>query len=437
MITRGSSVLFLPMVLMILFVSGCGDDPTTTQPGDDALARAIFEGSFDGESFVLQRIEDPRSGVALDLVATDIRFPATGLLRIEVDVALRNTSRSTVYGPVRVFLGSFRPEGVMVTNSDDQLIDATAVDIVPDPNWPYPHFFGYAAAELGEDLMLAGGETSQPRTWQFVLPDLTGFSFGSEAWVGTVPGLATLGGTVFLDRNRDGIFQPDEPVAPFGANGVMVRFPGGRTEVARTDELGRWRILVDVAGIYDVHFLPPPTLNFAPVCLTTPDPLRVVIPTGPAGGLVSFSRADIGIDPEICPPPPGDGLRVQLFRGPADSVETDHFLLRAARLVREAPIDGQPGFEGLQIEIGYSGCSPGHPVRLFAGVPFMESAPPRTWLRISHDDRGELCDAYWEETLVFDLAPLRRYQREMYGNVGPLVLVLATPDGQQMRFELP
>ena len=434
------SVLFLPIALSLLLFTGCGDDPTGNSATNDDLARVVFEGNFDGEEMVLQRITDPRAGVMLDLVATDVRFLDTALIRMEVDVALRNASNSPLFGPVRVFLGSFVPQGVVVENSDDLVIDSAVSANSAVEGRPYPHYFEYGEAELGDDeLMLGPGETSGARTWRFVLPELAGFSFGSEAWVGVQPVGSRIAGTVFLDRNRDGLYQLGEPVNPFGASdqsGVMVTFPNGRSEGARIDELGRWSLPVSEPGIYEVRYLPPPTL-FAPICLTTADPLRVVLAMGPNGNVIGFRQANIGIDPEPCFTPPGGRHRVELTREPADSIETDHFLLVSAQLVRGNTSPAPNARLGLEIKVGYSGCGPDHPIRLFAGADFMESDPPQTWLRISHDDLGEMCDAYFEETLVFDLTPLRNRYFDLYGSYGPMVLVLATPDGQELRFELP
>lgn len=438
-----SSVLFLPIALSLLLFAlllvGCGDDPTGSQVIDDGIARVAFEGNFDGEEMVLQRITDPRTGLALDLVAKDVRYLDTALIRIEVDVALRNASNTPVFGPVMVFLGSFVPEGVGVENSDDPLVDG-AMARIPFDGRPYPHYFEYSEAELGDDeLMLGPGETSGTRTWRFVLPELAGFSFGSEAWVGTQPTGARIAGTVFLDSDRDGSFDPDEPVHPFGGAGndaVAVRLPRGVTVVARVDEAGRWSIPANAPGIYEAHYLPPPTL-FAPICFTTADPLRVVLGTGPDGNLVSFLHADIGIDPENCFGPPPSGSRVQLTQSPPDSIATDAFQLISAQIVNRRVDPAGNRILGLEIRVGYSGCSPDHPLALFAGADFMESSPPQTWLRISHDDRGELCDAYFEDSRVFDLSPLRNRFFELYGSYGPMVLVLTTPDGQQLRFELP
>lgn len=434
-----SSVLFLPIALSLLLFAGCGDDPTGSPAIDDGIARVAFEGSFDGEELVLQRITDPRTGLALDLVAKDVRYLDTALIRIEVDVALRNASNTPLFGPVMVFLGSFVPEGVAVENSDDLLVDSMAAS-VPFEGAPFPHYFEYGEAELGDDeLMLGPGETSGTRTWRFVLPELAGFSFGSEAWVGTQPVGARIAGTVFLDADRDGFFDPGEPVDPFGPAGhaaVAVRFPRGQVVTARIDERGRWSVPVNAPGIYEVRYLPPPTL-FAPICFTTADPLNVVLGTGPDGNLVGFLHADIGIDPEPCFPPPPGGSAVQLTQAPPDSIPTDHFLLLGARIVDGRPVPAANSITGLEIRVGYSGCSPDHPLALFAGADFMESNPPQTWLRISHDDRGELCDAYFEDTRVFDLSPLRNRYFELYGSYGPMVLVLTTPDGQQRRFELP
>ena len=439
MFVSRSPVLFLPLSLILLLglsLTGCSDDPTgASDPASDE-ARVTFDGRYEDGEVVLQRISGPE-GVALDLVATDIRVGSGAGPVVEVDVALRNASARGLFGPVRVFLGRFVPTDVVLMNGDEQLVDPPNGDPLPGADWPYPHFFVYAE-ELGDDgMMLGPGETSDPRTWRFEVPDLGGFSFGSEAQVGLTPDRPMIGGLVFEDTDRDGLFDPNEPVAPFGRTGLIVQFPSGRMESTRTDDFGRWRLPLTETGIHRVTWLPPPTLQFAPLCLTTPNPLQVVIVAGADGGPRSFLDADFGIDPEPCLPP-APTSRVQLFSGPADSLRSDPYTFIDAIYTIGDPIspDGVAS-EYLEVTIGFSGCGPDHPVALFAGADFMESQPPQTWLRIVHDDRDELCDAWFEETRAFDLAPLRRRQLELYGTPGPLILVLETFDGQTVRFELP
>ncbi len=169
--------------------------------------------------------------------------------------------------------------------------------------------------------------------------------------------------------------------------------------------------------------LPPDEEPRVVVCVTTPNPLEVLIPTGPGGEPLRFEHADFGValGPCVAPRVP---LLTMTDRQPED-IEQDPYALMGARL--DADI--------LTLRVGISGCSPDHPFTLYASRHFMESNPVQTWALLAHDDRGELCDAWFERTLQFDLSPLRAEHIRAYGAPGVVLVRFRDFQGTETRFE--
>lgn len=423
--------------LLTVALFGCDGGPSSSSPpGGDAAVD--FNGSFDGDEVVLERVvNDTANGrVVIELVAQRVEyFPSSG--RVEIDVALRNDSEIAVGLPALVFLGDFSPEGTAVINSDNQLIDLPP-DVIP-PAGPYPDWFDYAGT-FGNDGILAAGEISDTRTWMVAVAGEGSFSFGAHVQVGTDPERATISGRVFFDENWNGQFDDNE--IPFAAGWVELVGPDGTMQRTRVMDGGLWKLAIRSAGLYTARFISPPTLAanapFVPWCETTPNPLEIVIVAGPDGEAVSFAQANFGLASYPCHPP-SDGV-VNLTSEPASSIETDHYrLLGAQILASPGPADVLPPTTWfLEVRVGFSGCSDDHPILAWAGQDFMESAPPRTWLRLEHDDRDELCDAYFEQTRLFDLSPLVDHFLEVYGGETPhFILELEGPNGESYQLSVP
>jgi hypothetical protein len=105
---------------------------------------------------------------------------------------------------------------------------------------------------------------------------------------------------------------------------------------------------------------------------------------------------------------------IEFSEKPPLEIPSDHFALL------EVGLRGQV----LHARVGFSGCSPDHPFRLVMSGGFQESNPVSAQIVLSHDARGEMCDAYFEEVRGFDLGPLVARYREHYGRVDPIRLVL-------------
>jgi hypothetical protein len=174
-------------------------------------------------------------------------------------------------------------------------------------------------------------------------------------------------------------------------------------------------------GLYTLTYIPPPTLApFAPIVFTTPNPLEVLLPPGPDGLPTPFLDANFGVHSPNAP----IGLVKITDRNPAD-IPTDPYHLGSAQL---------RGTILILDELGFSGCSGGHPFDLYMAGGFAESNPVQATLVLSHDDLGELCDAYFEERRYFELAPIVALYREMYDGGEGIRLRLVTPGGTRELF---
>jgi len=107
-------------------------------------------------------------------------------------------------------------------------------------------------------------------------------------------------------------------------------------------------------------------------------------------------------------------------------IPQDPYVLRSIRL------DGWV----LSLDVGFSGCSPDHPLVLHAGRSFMESWPVQTWLLLAHDDLDEPCDAAFQRTLQFDLRPIQEEHVRAYGSPGRVRLQFRDFQGTLHTLEL-
>jgi len=275
-------------------------------------------------------------------------------------------------------------------------------------------WFDYQNA-LGDDGSLTPGETSAARTWIFAVPGLGPFAFQAGITLVDAPA-AHIGGAAFVDRNRNGAHDPDE--AGFVAGQVVLVGPDGHLERAPLREGGRFRFAVTAAGLYTLRLVPNPD-----VCAVAPGPIEVVLPQGPDGQPASYDGALFA----VAPCADTDAV-VHLTDAAPDSIRQDPYDLLDARLEGNV----------LALGVGFSGCSPEHPLTLWASTRFMESEPPRTWILLAHDDRGELCDAYFRRDLRVDLEPLRRALVHAYGEPVRAILELRDPSGvvlRELRYE--
>lgn len=387
----------VPLAALALLGAGCSgtDHPATGELPDGA---AVVNGQYlagSGE-FVLQRIDAPVPGYAplrIDLIGSDLQVDVEEET-ISLDVALRNQGESPLYAPATVWLAEFAPPGVTVENADvvEALPDLPTFKADPPDTVIGPARWGFDYSEkLGGDPVLEPGETSQGKTWRFHVPGLTGFSFRAWAQFGLVPNRPRLAGLGFRDRNRNGVFDGDDSPHPSGM--VTITAPDGTILVAHCGQDGRYAVPVAQAGLYRLLYDPLVRCRCL-VDYTTPNPLQVVLPPGPDGRPVSYLHADFGFAAQL-----DDSIPLPVFfPGPLDSVKGDFYSYLEGRL------DGYV----LRLRVGFSGCGPDHPFTVYwqwSPVP-IASLVPVALLALSHDDLGEMCDAYWERDLAFDLSPV-------------------------------
>jgi len=249
----------------------------------------------------------------------------------------------------------------------------------------------------------------------FMDPDGVSFAFNVEVSFGLQPDRPRIAGTFYSDLNRNGVRDRDEP--PFGGGSVRVDGPGIAGRTVAVDADGRYSVSVSEPGLYNLWATPPPT--FAPVELSTSNPLEVVLLPGPDGLPQSFLHADFG------------WVNSPLIRPVWLIDDTDSLALDPYTLIR-MDLDHRI----LRLHIGFSGCSPDHPLQLYMVGPFMESFPVQARLLLDHDDRDELCDAWFEQRLAFDLQPIVDQYVRAYGRLDTIILNFEAADGTVHRFEI-
>ncbi len=121
--------------------------------------------------------------------------------------------------------------------------------------------------------------------------------------------------------------------------------------------------------------------------------------------------------------PKFDGLR---FCDESENLVDDHYH------VYDASIDDN---QQLLIDVGYSGgCEP-HYWTLCWDEMFMESDPVQANLELFHDSSGDMCEAYINDTLSFDLDELRDAYETSYGGEGATVILNLVGDEKSIEYD--
>jgi hypothetical protein len=80
----------------------------------------------------------------------------------------------------------------------------------------------------------------------------------------------------------------------------------------------------------------------------------------------------------------------------------------------------------LDVEVGYSGGCEDHDFTSCWDESFAESDPVQAWLWIDHDAHNDLCEAYIQTTVSFDLTALREGWQEAYqADSGSIIIHVA------------
>ncbi len=402
---RNSAVLFV--AALTFFGLGCSDnDGPGGNPGDGSRD---FLGSIDpgANTFVLQSLDSTTvDGVRIqvDLLGANLEVDPESSV-VALDVRVRNSGNVPLYAPGEIDIELHEP--CVVPENADRSDCLPCARICPCCTYAFDY-----SALLGEDALLSPNETSAPKRWRFHDPGLNAFSFAAKARFGLGPDRPRIEGTVFADKNANGHFDAGE--MGFGGGHIEVNGPMINSVTVQVPEDGHFVIPVTDPGLYSLLAVPPPT--FAPVHPTTPNPLQVLVPPGE-----SYLHADFGFANDELPvlPPP-----VGFWEGPPDSLPHDPYGLK------EVHLEGNV----LVIRVGFSGCSADQPFQLFMLDGFIETNPVGANVVLAHDSRGEMCEAYWERTLYYDLTPILRRFVEIHPNGGQVVVHFMDAEGHVHDF---
>lgn len=295
---------YIPLYIIAiaaLFLVGCSDD-TITPDTDVAGQQGVFGGEIGDADFeiVLETAIGPDFPLQGPFVLSgrNLRYDDT-LGALLVDLTIRNAGTVSHPLPVGMTFMDLLPANVAVLNPDNgEHGPGAAIE------------FEFA----NDDLAWTPGEVSFPRTVQFQVSEGTAIGFTARIDIGMHPDGGTIGGVVWVDRDRDGEMDGDEPglegavvILETSAPGdsLMMMGPDYRWET-RTGPDGSYRFDGLSAGHYVVGkgFHPPAEP-------TTPSPIHVIL-VNDGDGVSDFLMANFGCIPRDPPPPPppGDSIKV-------------------------------------------------------------------------------------------------------------------------------
>lgn len=404
----------LPTVLFTLALIALGCSDGTAPKGGSDSGELALGGNYDADNgaFVLGVTDTvPGNPLLVELIGSGlVTDPETEQLSLQV--ALRNLG-DDIHPPVMLWLSEFQPGAVYVLNPD-------AVRMADGPDDLLPPAYGFDYTGLfGEDGVLSTGETSQAKLWLFQDPGLGSFAFRARLEAGLVPDLPRIAGRVWEDFNGNGLPEAGEPGWP-GAP-IVVTTPAGEVLSVFTGPQGGYHVPALTAGLYRLH-CDFDAFGMFPPNFTTPNPLNVLIAPGPDGELQSYLHADFGIVWGDDPPP---GLPPVVFTdAPPESLQLEPWIFS----------EGGVESDRLDLRVGYSGCQPQHDWTCYITGGFMESKPVQVRAVLAHETHED-CDAAFQETLRFDLRPLRRAYHEAYGTDGLLLIDLVDFGGAVHQIE--
>ena len=101
---------------------------------------------------------------------------------------------------------------------------------------------------------------------------------------------------------------------------------------------------------------------------------------------------------------PADSGVIQIGGFQKDELSGARFELLDARFVGNA----------IEVQVAYSGGCMDHGFRMFADEAVALSMPPQLAVYVVHDDPGDLCEAYPQETIRVDVTPLMDWLRSPF-----------------------
>lgn len=290
MALRARSLHLLAAILLLLLVSlmfSCSESPT----GTDVRTSMEGSGRIDpgaGDRLLLSSVDmGPGWRGSVDVWAYDLSVESDSV--VGFDLVLVNGTDHDIIPPIQFVITSIVPNTVTVLNADGFYTDAS----------PYFDF----SDDVGEDGVLAPGQSSERVRARFRWPAPMAFSIGFRFVIGEAPADGVIAGVVFYDTNENGLYDAD---IELGIPGVPVELAAtwgdsARTTVAivgTTDNSGRYEFENLPAGVYKVT-----ALTRAWVRFTTANPLLVTLVELPDGTVSSFLEAHFGVTGGILPPP--------------------------------------------------------------------------------------------------------------------------------------
>jgi hypothetical protein len=109
-----------------------------------------------------------------------------------------------------------------------------------------------------------------------------------------------------------------------------------------------------------------------------------------------------------------NGLSVLITDLPLDSIQLDSFSLNSVA------IEG----DRTSLNISHGGGCEKHDYDLFMSpAAFLESIPVQANLYLQHEDNDDLCEAWINTTLVFDLRPIAELHQRLYGRPADEIII--------------
>lgn len=370
-------------VVALVSIAGCSDD---IGPGDTSTTGSLgFSGGYDADfqefSLAAAAAESSLADhFGLELVCGGLEIDPT-TQRLSLQVAIHNLG-AMLHPPVVLWLQDFSLPAVALDNPDLVVVAGQAFGLaLPAAGYDYSEL-------LGEDGVLASGETSRYKHWQLRDPLLQSFSCTGRIDAGLTPGVPRLAGRVWLDRNVNGLMDAGEAGATNAR--VLVETPESAQLRLTGDSEGRISLPLASPGWYRLNC--DAGSPSSPPFYITPNPLEIAIGADGHGDPQSFEAADFGITW-------GGGPGTENVVHTGDPLEGLH----------AAPwtyIDALIAWDScLSVRLGFDGCEAEQSWACYVGWEFTGSDPVQVdavLVRDSYED----CTMAHQGVVSFGLAPL-------------------------------
>lgn len=384
----------------VMLVVGCGDE---VGPGDTPATGSLeFSGGYDAgfQEFALVAAAAESSladHFAVELVTGGLQLDPT-TQRISVQVAIHNLGMA-LHPPVVLWLQEISPLAVALDNPDLIPVAGHAFGVAPPAA-------GYDYSELlGDDAVLASGETSRCKLWRLRDPILQSFVCTGRIDAGLTPGVPRLTGRVWRDTNVNGLLDAAEE----GATNARVRVD--------TPESALLRVTVDSEGRFGLPLSSPGSYQLtceagqpgAPPFYITPNPLDLVVRADGHGDPQSVQAADFGITWGG-----GPGTTALEFTGaPLESLHAAPWDFLGALI----------GDDYLSVYLRFTGCQAAQPWTCYIADAFTPGDPVQVDAVLVHDLQED-CETSFASVVSFPLNPLRLRYEMSIGSGDTLVVNL-------------